>query len=83
MSTPTQLSQQAQAAIPTHVAVIMDGNGRWAKQRGLQDAMERSNLDRLVAWNSNVMFALRLCCQSHVRAGLSDNRIAKLPQCFG
>ena len=21
--------------IPTHVAVIMDGNGRWAKQRGL------------------------------------------------
>ena len=35
MSTPTQLSQQAQAAIPTHVAVIMDGNGRWAKQRGL------------------------------------------------
>ena len=29
------LSPQAQAAIPTHVAVIMDGNGRWAKQRGL------------------------------------------------
>jgi len=22
--------------IPTHIAVIMDGNGRWAKQRGLQ-----------------------------------------------
>jgi undecaprenyl diphosphate synthase len=27
------LSPQAQATIPTHVAVIMDGNGRWAKQR--------------------------------------------------
>ena len=29
------LSPQAQATIPTHVAVIMDGNGRWAKQRRL------------------------------------------------
>ena len=24
------------AGLPTHVAVIMDGNGRWAKKRGLQ-----------------------------------------------
>ena len=23
------------AAMPDHVAIIMDGNGRWAKQRGL------------------------------------------------
>ncbi|MBI5384333.1 MAG: isoprenyl transferase [Verrucomicrobia bacterium] len=30
-----QLSPQAKAAIPVHVAIIMDGNGRWAKQRGL------------------------------------------------
>ena len=22
------------ATIPTHIAIIMDGNGRWAKQRG-------------------------------------------------
>jgi undecaprenyl diphosphate synthase len=26
---------QAQSRIPTHVAIIMDGNGRWAKARGL------------------------------------------------
>ena len=25
----------APAKIPNHVAIIMDGNGRWAKQRGL------------------------------------------------
>lgn len=32
--TPT-LSAQARANLPTHVAMIMDGNGRWAKQRHL------------------------------------------------
>ena len=29
------LSAQAKAVIPAHVAIIMDGNGRWARQRGL------------------------------------------------
>ncbi|MGA2176192.1 MAG: isoprenyl transferase [Verrucomicrobiota bacterium] len=29
------LSPQAKATVPTHVAIIMDGNGRWAKQRHL------------------------------------------------
>ena len=31
----TNLHTQPQAALPGHVAVIMDGNGRWANQRGL------------------------------------------------
>ena len=35
MSTHSQLSPQAKATLPTHVAIVMDGNGRWAKQRGL------------------------------------------------
>jgi len=30
-----QLSSQAKANMPVHVAVIMDGNGRWARQRSL------------------------------------------------
>ncbi len=35
MSSPLHLSAEARASLPQHVAVIMDGNGRWAKQRGL------------------------------------------------
>ena len=30
-----QLSPQAKATLPSHVAIIMDGNGRWAKERHL------------------------------------------------
>lgn len=36
MPAPTShLSPEALANLPRHIAVIMDGNGRWAKQRGL------------------------------------------------
>ena len=35
MTAQPNLSPQAKANIPTHVAIIMDGNGRWAKQRHL------------------------------------------------
>ncbi|MBU6410874.1 MAG: isoprenyl transferase [Verrucomicrobia bacterium] len=35
MSSAPHLSQEAKASLPRHVAVIMDGNGRWARQRGL------------------------------------------------
>ena len=36
MSAPTShLSAEAKANLPQHVAVIMDGNGRWARQRHL------------------------------------------------
>src|SRR5213595_3980854 len=35
MSVTSHLSAEAKATLPQHVAVIMDGNGRWAKQRGL------------------------------------------------
>lgn len=31
----THLSPEAKSVVPTHVAIIMDGNGRWAKQRHL------------------------------------------------
>jgi len=35
MSTAVHLSPEAKASLPKHVAVIMDGNGRWARQRHL------------------------------------------------
>jgi undecaprenyl diphosphate synthase len=35
MSSEPKLSAAAQASLPTHVAIIMDGNGRWAKARHL------------------------------------------------
>src|SRR5579885_2829683 len=35
MSSLPHLSAEAKASLPRHVAVIMDGNGRWAKQRHL------------------------------------------------
>ncbi len=34
----THLPEVAPSRIPRHVAVIMDGNGRWAKERGLPHA---------------------------------------------
>jgi undecaprenyl diphosphate synthase len=35
MTASAHLSPQAKENLPTHVAIIMDGNGRWAKQRHL------------------------------------------------
>src|ERR1044072_9509566 len=32
---PAHLSAEAEASLARHVAIIMDGNGRWAKQRHL------------------------------------------------
>jgi len=35
LSAQPQLSAHARSVLPTHVAIIMDGNGRWARERNL------------------------------------------------
>ncbi len=48
MSEPTERLSAAELKIPTHVAIIMDGNGRWAKARGLPRlAGHRAGVDNL------------------------------------
>jgi undecaprenyl diphosphate synthase len=38
----------SEISVPTHVAIIMDGNGRWAKQRGLpRQAGHRAGVENL------------------------------------
>ena len=34
-----QVAKTRHAAVPRHVAIVMDGNGRWAKQRMLPRTM--------------------------------------------
>lgn len=46
--------------LPVHVAVIMDGNGRWAKARGL---------DRLYGHKQGAE-SVRACCRQAVRDGV-------------
>ncbi|MEC8732662.1 MAG: undecaprenyl diphosphate synthase family protein, partial [Cyanobacteriota bacterium] len=49
---PPELEQQR---LPAHVAVIMDGNGRWAESRGLPRVMgHRAGVEALKS-------TLRLC----------------------
>ncbi len=48
MSEPTERLSEAELKIPTHVAIIMDGNGRWARARGLPRlAGHRAGVDNL------------------------------------
>lgn len=49
------------ACIPNHVAIIMDGNGRWAKERGL------SRLEGHEAGTENIRSILRAAASEGVR----------------
>jgi undecaprenyl diphosphate synthase len=52
--------------VPSHVAIIMDGNGRWAKQRGLartaghQEGLEVAKRIVLAARQEKVHFFLSM-----------------------
>jgi undecaprenyl diphosphate synthase len=48
MASRKSLLDLTNISVPTHVAIIMDGNGRWAKQRGLpRQAGHRAGVENL------------------------------------
>src|SRR2546426_8974680 len=54
-------TSEAQEPRPQHVAVIMDGNGRWARQRGLP------RLAGHRAGTENIRRIVRACVESGVK----------------
>jgi undecaprenyl diphosphate synthase len=61
MSSIPHLSPEAKASLPQHVAIIMDGNGRWARQR---------NLPRIAghkAGTDNLRRILRACVEKNIK----------------
>lgn len=36
------MNEQQNLKIPNHVAIILDGNGRWAKERGKKEPKDTS-----------------------------------------
>jgi len=63
MAGSAQRSKSARrtAGVPRHVAIIMDGNGRWARQRGLP------RLKGHEAGSESVIAAVRACKQAGVK----------------
>ena len=49
--------------IPNHVAIILDGNGRWAKRKGCQERMGMSKAVKI--WKN-------LFCCKRTRSKISD-----------
>lgn len=57
------LRQVNPAKLPRHVAIIMDGNGRWARERGLLDRIRGHE-----AGIDSVRVAVRACGELHLKA---------------
>ena len=49
------MKKQTQSSLPRHVAIIMDGNGRWAKKRLLpRSAGHRAGMNRMISLSEAV-----------------------------
>lgn len=57
------LMQIVPEKLPAHVAIIMDGNGRWARERGFADRIRGHE-----AGIDSVRTAVRACGELHLRA---------------
>ncbi len=58
---PAEFSPEKLEKIPTHVAIIMDGNGRWAAARGLP------RLAGHRAGTENLRRVIRACVEFHIK----------------
>lgn len=54
-------TDQADSVVPRHIALMMDGNGRWARQRGLPRTEGHRAADK------NMMGIVRLCIEMGIR----------------
>ncbi len=54
----TNLPQETQRVLPRHLGIIMDGNGRWAKKRGLPRSMGHragaANFKKIIRYCSSI-----------------------------
>ena len=62
--------------VPRHVAIIMDGNGRWAAQRGLQ-VMDSTALS-LCMDNSLPIYVFNMDDESNIQRIVSGDRVGTL-----
>ena len=76
--------------LPTHVGIIMDGNGRWAKQRGKERSyghkIGSDNVDRIVthAFNSGikVLTLYAFSCENWSRPKAEVDELMRLLKAF-
>ncbi|MEL6297392.1 MAG: isoprenyl transferase [Pseudomonadota bacterium] len=59
---PEPVPEPAGAAVPRHIAIIMDGNGRWAKARGLPRSLGHRSGVEAVRRTIRAAIALRVEC---------------------
>ena len=52
--------------LPKHVAIIMDGNGRWAKQKGMMRVFGHENGTKAVRQVVEASAKLALCLSSPI-----------------
>jgi len=60
-ASPAAVATPELTKVPTHIAIIMDGNGRWARQRGLP------RLAGHRAGTENLRRIIRACVEFHIK----------------
>ena len=53
------------------------------RRNGIENGLEGTDLKRIMARNGDVVLAIGLCRQPHVRSGLASLRVAKSAQGLG